>query len=86
MAAHSSSITVDPNAVSAASPSAMPSMRATVTLADAIPNARSPSASTAAAERGVTVSPKPTPNSASHAAASPIDVTGVQRGHPPRAR
>ena len=39
----------------------MPIIRATVTIADAIPNAARPAASTAAVERGVTVSPKPKP-------------------------
>ena len=53
----------EPNPVSTASPTAMPAIRATVTLADAMPNAVLPSASTAAEERGVTVSPKPTPKS-----------------------
>ena len=69
---------VEPNAVSAARPIAMPIIRATVTAADAAPNACLPSASTAAAERGVTVSPKPSPKIASQAATSPIDVPGVQ--------
>ena len=68
---------VEPNAVSAARPIAMPIIRATVTAADAAPNAARPSASTAAAERGVTVSPKPRPKIASQAATSPIDVSGV---------
>ena len=67
---------VEPKAVSAASPRAMPSIRATVTVAEAIPGPL-PRASTAAAERGVTVSPNPSPNRASHAATSPIPVSGV---------
>ena len=52
---------VEPYAVRMARPTAMPSIRATVTTADAVPNARRPAASTAAVERGVTVSPKPNP-------------------------
>ena len=76
--AQSRSMTVEPNAVSAASPIAMPIMRATVTVADAMPKARSPRAATAAADRGVTVSPNPAPNSASQVATSPIGVAGVQ--------
>jgi len=56
----------------------MPTMRATVTVADACPNAARPTASTAAVDRGVTVSPKPKPNSASPAAAVSMAVTGVQ--------
>ena len=39
----------------------MPSIRATVTTAEAVPNARRPAASTAAVDRGVTVSPNPSP-------------------------
>ena len=41
----------------------MPSMRATVTPADATPNALRPRASTAAVDRAVTVRPKPKPKS-----------------------
>ena len=52
---------VEPYAVRIASPTAIPSIRATVTTAEATPKARRPAASTAAVERGVTVSPKPKP-------------------------
>src|SRR3970282_941452 len=40
---------------------AIPIIRATVTVAEATPNAAWPRASTAAVERGVTVSPMPSP-------------------------
>ena len=52
---------VEPYAVRIASPTAMPIIRATVTTDEAAPKARRPAASTAAVERGVTVSPKPKP-------------------------
>ena len=57
----------------------MPSIRATVTTADAVPNARRPAASTAAVERGVTVSPKPKPYRPSASATVSRLVSGVQR-------
>ena len=59
---------VEPYAVRIASPTAMPSIRATVTTAEAAPNERWPAASTAAVERGVTVSPNPNPKTPSAAA------------------
>ena len=59
---------VEPYEVRIARPTAIPSMRATVTTADAVPNARRPAASTAAVERGVTVSPKPSPKTPSPSA------------------
>src|SRR4051794_13634643 len=70
---------VEPYAVRIASPTAIPIIRATVTVADAIPNARRPTASTAAVERGVTVSPKPAPNTARVVDTSPIGVASVHR-------
>ena len=45
-------------------PTAMPIIRATVTVAEAAPKAARPAASTAAVDRGVTVSPKPMPKTA----------------------
>ncbi len=56
----------------------MPTMRATVTVEEAIPYASRATDSTAAVDRGVTVSPKPAPNSASAPAADSIDVSAVQ--------
>ena len=53
-------------------------MRATVTVDAAIPYASRPTAATAAVERGVTVAPKPIPNTASETAAAPIGVSIVQ--------
>ena len=53
-----------PKAVRIASPTAMPTIRPTVTAALAVPNAARPAASTAAVERGVTVSPNPSPKRA----------------------
>ena len=67
-----------PYAVRTASPTAMPIIRATVTVAEAIPNAARPADSTAAVERGVTVRPKPRPKTATANAATGIDVAGVQ--------
>jgi hypothetical protein len=49
-------------------PMAMPIIRATVTVADAAPNAARPADSTAAVDLGVTVNPKPMPNNAPEAA------------------
>ena len=57
----------------------MPIIRATVTIALAIPNDSRPAVSTAAVERGVTVSPKPSPKTASTSATSPSATPGVQR-------
>src|SRR5204863_7251547 len=48
----------------------------TVTVADAIPKYRRPTASTAAVERGVTVSPNPNPNPPSATDTSSIEVAG----------
>ena len=50
---------------------------ATVTPADAIPTARRPSASTAAAERGVTVNPNPAPKRTTPTISVVIGVAGV---------
>ena len=55
----------EPSTVSAATPMAMPSMRATVSAALPTPNAVRPSASSTPVVRAVTVTPKPRPNSAS---------------------
>src|SRR5829696_4709240 len=76
---------VDPYAVRIARPTAMPTMRATVTVEDATPYASRPTASTAAVERGVTVSPNPAPKMPSASAASSTDVTDVQRAIATRA-
>ena len=46
----------------------MPSIRATVTTAEAVPNGSPTGASTAAVERGVTVSPNPKPKTPSASA------------------
>ena len=51
----------EPRAVRAARPTPIPSIRATVTPAEATPKAFLPSASTAALDRAVTVNPKPRP-------------------------
>ena len=67
---------VEPYAVRIASPTAMPIIRATVTTDDAAPKARRPTASTAAVERGVTVSPNPSPNAAS------VERDRLDRGRP----
>ena len=48
-------------------------------VAEATPKAPRPSASTAAVERGVTVNPKPSPNSPRVAATSPTRTPGDQR-------
>ena len=69
---------VEPYAVRIASPTAIPIIRATVTTADATPNARRPAASTAAVERGVTVSPNPNPNAPSARATDSIGVPDRQ--------
>src|SRR5438445_708446 len=61
-----------------ARPTAMPIMRATVTTAEAVPNARRPTASTAAAERAVTVRPNPSPKIPSASATVWIVVLAVQ--------
>src|SRR5829696_1102160 len=76
---------VDPYAVRIARPTAMPTMRATVTVEDATPYASRPTASTAAVERGVTVSPNPAPKMPSASAASSTDVWDVQRAIATRA-
>ena len=55
----------------------MPIIRATVTVADAMPKWARPTASTAAVERGVTVSPNPSPNTASAMAMSAVGVSVV---------
>ena len=67
-----------------ASPTAMPIIRATVTIADATPNARRPAASTAAVERGVTVSPNPKPEDAERERrpSSIVDARGPARPSP----
>ncbi len=70
---------VEPYAVRIARPTAIPSIRATVTTADAVPNVRRPAASTAAVERGVTVSPKPSPYAPSASATVSRLVSAVQR-------
>ena len=65
----------------------MPTIRATVTVDEAMPYGSRATASTAAVERGVTVSPKPAPNTASAAAADPIGRRGrPARHHDERAR
>ena len=56
----------------------MPTIRATVTVDEAAPYASTGTDSTAAVERGVTVSPNPAPNRASDSAAASIGVAGVQ--------
>ena len=68
---------VEPYAVRIASPIAIPIIRATVTTDAAAPNARRPAASTAAVDRGVTVSPNPNPKTASEPATASIPVSGV---------
>ncbi len=70
---------VDPYAVRIASPTAIPIIRATVTTDDAAPKLRRPTASTAAVERGVTVSPNPSPKTASVSATDSTGVSGDQR-------
>jgi len=78
---------VEPNAVSAAMPTAMPIIRATVTVADAAPNAARPAASTAAVDRGVTVSPNPKPKTAADAAKASVGAVGLHADihtRPPR--
>ncbi len=80
---------VDPYAVRMARPTAIPTIRATVTIDDAWPYAAAPAASIAALERGVTVSPKPSPKVASAAATVPMGVAAVQvaiHRSPPTAR
>ena len=59
-----------PKPVSTASPMAMPAIRATVTPALAMPDMSWPRDSRAAVDRGVTVSPKPSPNRASAASST----------------
>jgi hypothetical protein len=71
-------IVVEPYAVSAAIPTAMPIIRATVTVAEAAPKAARPAASTAAVERGVTVSPNPKPKTAAEAANHSVWTSGLQ--------
>src|ERR1035437_8683946 len=71
-------IVVDPYAVSAAMPMAMPIIRATVTVADAAPKAALPADSTAAVDRGVTVSPQPMPNTAPEAPNAFVGTSVVQ--------
>src|SRR3989304_5253469 len=56
----------------------MPSMRATVTVAEAAPNAAVPTASIAAVERVVTVRPNPNPKMAMRPAISPTSVADDQ--------
>ena len=56
----------------------MPTIRATVTVEAAMPYSSRPTAATAAVERGVTVTPKPRPNTASATAADPTGVEVVQ--------
>src|SRR4029079_621717 len=70
---------VDPYAVRIARPTAMPTIRATVTVEAAMPYSSRPTAATAAVERGVTVAPQPRPNTAQRAAADPTGVEVVQR-------
>src|ERR1051325_4041720 len=65
-------MTVEPYAARIARPIAIPIIRATVTVADAAPNDERPADSTAAVERGVTVSPKPSPKSARRPATATI--------------
>ena len=57
-------------------PTAMPIMRATVTVAEAAPKAALPAASTAAVERGVTVKPKPIPKTAADMAKAFVGESG----------
>ena len=61
-------------------------MRATVTTDEAAPNARRPAASTAAVERGVTVSPKPNPKTRQRAGDGRDAGVGRPRSPSPRAR
>src|SRR3990170_2515338 len=68
---------VDPQAVRTASPTAMPIIRATITVDDATPYEPRPTASTAATERGVTDNPKPTPKTAMARAIVPISLDGT---------
>ena len=70
---------VEPYAVRTATPIAMPIIRATVTIALAIPNEARPAVSTAAVERGVTVSPKPAPKMPRTRATSARSTAGDQR-------
>jgi len=56
----------------------MPIIRATVTVAEAAPNAARPAASTAAVDLGVTVSPKPIPKTAPEAANAFVATPGFQ--------
>src|SRR6476469_3431854 len=69
---------VEPYAVRIATPIAIPIIRATVTIALAIPNAARPALSTAAVLRGVTVSPNPNPKPPRTRATVPIVTAGVQ--------
>ena len=55
----------------------MPIMRETVTTAEATPNGRRPADSTAAVERGVTVSPKPKPKTPSARATCSMVIDAV---------
>src|SRR5215203_6812180 len=71
------SMVVEPYAVRMASPTAIPTIRATVTVDDATPYASRATDATAAVERGVTVSPNPAPNTAIARAASSTVVAGV---------
>src|SRR6476469_35928 len=68
---------VEPYAVRTATPIAIPIIRATVTIALAIPNEARPALSIAAVLRGVTVRPNPSPNPPRTAAAVEIVVAGV---------
>src|SRR6478735_11927702 len=69
---------VDPAAVRIDTPIAIPIIRATVTIALAIPNDARPADSTAAVLRGVTVRPNPSPKAPSTAATVTIATAGDQ--------
>src|SRR3954466_14458304 len=69
---------VEPYAVRIARPTAMPTIRATVTVEDAVPYDSTGTAETAAVDLGVTVRPNPAPNRARGSAAPAMVVSGVQ--------